>query len=296
VIPGEDIFPYTLRLVSEVLESNGSSSMASVCGSTLALMDAGVPIKAPVAGIAMGLIKEEDQIAILTDIQGLEDHDGDMDFKVAGTSQGVTALQMDIKIKGVDREVLGQALAQAKRGRDFILAKMLSVLPTHRPELSAYAPRIITIMIHPDKIRDVIGAGGKIIKKIVEETGAKIDIEDSGRVFIAAVDGKAGEEALRIVKALTADPEVGRIYKGKVVTVKEFGAFVEIIPGVMGSSGKDGLVHISELDVTRVNKVEDVVNVGDEVYVKVVGLDKMGRLKLSRREALLADPARKVNQ
>ncbi|MDR1960694.1 MAG: polyribonucleotide nucleotidyltransferase [Gracilibacteraceae bacterium] len=288
VLPDETQFPYTLRLVSEVLESNGSSSMASVCGSTIALMDAGAPIKAPVAGIAMGLIKEEGQIAILTDIQGLEDHDGDMDFKVAGTAAGVTALQMDIKIKGVDREVLSRALEQAKKGRMFILEHMLAVLPQSRGELSPYAPRIITMMIHPDKIRDVIGSGGKIIKKIVEETGAKIDIEDDGRVFIAAIDGAAGEKAMKIIEALTQEPEVGRIYKGKVVRIMEFGAFVEIIPGVMGSSGKDGLVHISELDVGRVAKVEDVVRLGDEVMVKAIGIDKQGRLKLSRREALSA--------
>jgi polyribonucleotide nucleotidyltransferase len=286
VIPAVEKFPYTLRLVSDVLESNGSSSMASVCGSTLALMDAGVPITAPVAGIAMGLIKEDGQIAVLTDIQGLEDHEGDMDFKVAGTAAGVTALQMDIKIKGVDREILGRALEQARKGRLFILEHMLAVLPQSRSELSPYAPRIITMMIHPDKIRDVIGSGGKVIKKIVEETGAKIDIEDDGRVFIAAVDGAAGEKAVQIIAALTEEPEVGRIYKGKVVRIMEFGAFVEIIPGVMGSSGKDGLVHISELDVGRVNKVEDVVRLGDEVMVKAIGIDKQGRLKLSRREAL----------
>jgi polyribonucleotide nucleotidyltransferase len=286
VVPPVEKFPYTLRLVSEVLESNGSSSMASVCGSTLALMDAGVPVSAPVAGIAMGLIKEEGQIAILTDIQGLEDHDGDMDFKVAGTAAGVTALQMDIKIKGVDREVLNRALAQARTGRLFILEQMLAVLPQSRTDLSPYAPRIISMMIHPDKIRDVIGSGGKIIKKIVEETGAKIDIEDDGRVFIAAIDGAAGEKAMKIIGALTEEPEVGRIYKGKVVRVMDFGAFVEIIPGVMGSSGKDGLVHISELDVGRVAKVEDVVRLGDEIMVKAIGIDKQGRLKLSRREAL----------
>jgi polyribonucleotide nucleotidyltransferase len=286
VIPSVEKFPYTLRLVSEVLESNGSSSMASVCGSTLALMDAGVPVSAPVAGIAMGLIKEEGQIAILTDIQGLEDHDGDMDFKVAGTAAGVTALQMDIKIKGVDKDVLNRALAQAKKGRLFILEQMLAVLPESRGDLSPYAPRIISMMIHPDKIRDVIGSGGKIIKKIVEETGAKIDIEDNGRVFIAAIDGRAGEKAMKIIESLTEEPEVGRIYKGKVVRVMDFGAFVEIIPGVMGSSGKDGLVHISELDVGRVAKVEDVVRLGDEIMVKAIGIDKQGRLKLSRREAM----------
>ncbi|AHF09630.1 MULTISPECIES: polyribonucleotide nucleotidyltransferase [Dehalobacter] len=286
MIPPESEFPYTLRLVSEVLESNGSSSMASVCGSTLALMDAGVPIKAPVAGIAMGLIKEEDHFAILTDIQGLEDHDGDMDFKVAGTAEGITALQMDIKIKGVNREILAQALAQAKAGRMFILDKMLQVLPQPRPNLSPFAPRIITFTIHPDKIRDVIGPGGKIIKKIVEETKVKIDIEDDGQVFIAAVDGEAGDKAAEIIRSLTRDIEVGKIYKGKVVRIMDFGAFVEVIPGVLGLPGKDGLVHISQLDVNRVNKVEDVVKLGDEIIVKATGIDKQGRLNLSRKEAL----------
>ncbi|MCM1565269.1 MAG: polyribonucleotide nucleotidyltransferase [Dehalobacter sp.] len=286
MIPPESEFPYTLRLVSEVLESNGSSSMASVCGSTLALMDAGVPIKAPVAGIAMGLIKEEDHFAILTDIQGLEDHDGDMDFKVAGTAEGITALQMDIKIKGVNREILAQALAQAKAGRMFILDKMLQVLPQSRPNLSPFAPRIITFTIHPDKIRDVIGPGGKIIKKIVEETKVKIDIEDDGQVFIAAVDGEAGDKAAEIIRSLTQDIEVGKIYKGKVVRIMDFGAFVEVIPGVLGLPGKDGLVHISQLDVNRVNKVEDVVKLGDEIIVKATGIDKQGRLNLSRKEAM----------
>jgi len=286
VIPSEAEFPYTLRLVSEVLESNGSSSMASVCGSTLSLMDAGVPIKAPVAGIAMGLIKEDEHIAILTDIQGLEDHDGDMDFKVAGTATGITALQMDIKIKGVDREILEKALKQAKAGRDFILKKMLEAIPAPREKLSPYAPRIITFTIHPDKIRDVIGSGGKIIKKIIEETGAKIDIEDDGRVFIAAVDAEGGERAAEIIRALTQEVEIGQIYKGKVVRIMDFGAFVEVIPGVLGLPGKDGLVHISQLDVKRVNKVEDVVRIGDEILVKATGIDKQGRLNLSRKEAL----------
>ncbi len=286
VIPTEEEFPYTLRLVSEVLESNGSSSMASVCGSTLALMDAGVPIKAPVAGIAMGLIKEDGHIAILTDIQGLEDHDGDMDFKVSGTVKGITALQMDIKIKGVDREILSQALEQAKAGRTFILNKMLEALPEPRKEISPYAPRIISFTIHPDKIRDVIGQGGKIIKKIVEETGAKIDIEDDGRVFISAIDSEAGERAAKIIHSLTQDIQVGKIYQGKVVRIMDFGAFVEVIPGVLGLPGKDGLVHISQLDIGRVAKVEDVVKVGDEILVKATGIDKQGRLNLSRKEAL----------
>lgn len=286
VIPNENEFPYTIRLVSEVLESNGSSSMASVCGSTLSLMDAGVPIKAPVAGIAMGLISEADHIAILSDIQGLEDHDGDMDFKVAGTSEGITALQMDIKIKGVSREILGKALTQAKAGRLFILDKMLNTIEKPRPELSQYAPRIITASIHPDKIRDVIGPGGKTIKKIIEETGVKIDIEDDGRVFISAVDGEAGDKALKIIQALTQEVEVGRIYNGRVTRVMDFGAFVEVIPGVLGLNGKEGLVHISQLAHGRVEKVEDVVKVGDEILIKATGIDKQGRLNLSRKEAL----------
>ncbi|NLO97873.1 MAG: polyribonucleotide nucleotidyltransferase, partial [Peptococcaceae bacterium] len=288
VIPSEEEFPYTLRLVSEVLESNGSSSMASVCGSTLSLMDAGVPIKAPVAGIAMGLIKEDGKYAILTDIQGIEDHDGDMDFKVAGTAKGITALQMDIKIKGVDREILDQALKQAKKGREFILAKMLEAIPEPRKSLSPYAPRIITLNIHPDKIRDVIGQGGKIIKKIIEETGAKIDIEDDGKVFIYATNSEAGEKAAEIIRTLTQDVQIGQIYKGKVVKIMDFGAFVEIIPGVLGLPGKDGLVHISQLDVGRVARVEDVVRIGDEIMVKATGIDKQGRLNLSRKEALKA--------
>lgn len=286
VIPDENNFPYTIRLVSEVLESNGSSSMASVCGSTLALMDAGVPIKSPVAGVAMGLIKEDEHIAILTDIQGLEDHDGDMDFKVAGTSAGVTALQMDIKIAGVSREILAQALTQAKKGRLFILGKMLEVINEPRPQLSPFAPRIIASSIHPDKIRDVIGPGGKTIKKIIDETGVKIDIEDDGRVFISAVDGGAGEKALKIIQALTQEVEVGQIYNGKVTRIMDFGAFVEVIPGVLGLNGKEGLVHISQLAHGRVEKVEDVVKVGDEILVKATGIDKQGRLNLSRKEAL----------
>lgn len=286
MIPQESEFPYTLRLVSEVLESNGSSSMASVCGSTLALMDAGVPIKAPVAGVAMGLIKEEGKFAILTDIAGIEDHFGDMDFKVAGTEQGITALQMDIKVKGVSREILKQALAQARTGRLFILDKMLAVIAKPRPELSPFAPRIITYSIHPDKIRDVIGPGGKTIKKIIDETGVKIDIEDDGRVFIAAVDGGGGEKALKIIRALTQDVEIGKIYNGKVTRIMDFGAFVEVIPGVLGLAGKEGLVHISQLAHERVEKVEDVVKAGDEIIVKATGIDKQGRLNLSRKEAL----------
>ncbi|MDD2234548.1 MAG: polyribonucleotide nucleotidyltransferase [Desulfitobacteriaceae bacterium] len=286
MIPEEINFPYTIRLVSEVLESNGSSSMASVCGSTLSLMDAGVPIKAPVAGIAMGLIKEDDQFAILTDIQGMEDHFGDMDFKVAGTCQGITALQMDIKIKGVSEEVLSKALEQARAGRIFILDKMLAIIPESRESLSIFAPRIITANIHPEKIRDVIGPGGKTIKKIIDETGVKIDIEDDGRVFISAVDGEAGEKALKIINLLTQDVVIGQIYKGKVMRTMDFGAFVQVIPGVLGTSGKEGLVHISQLAHERVDKVEDVVKVGDEILVKATAIDRQGRLNLSRKDAI----------
>ncbi|HZW82180.1 MAG TPA: polyribonucleotide nucleotidyltransferase [Candidatus Deferrimicrobium sp.] len=286
MIPSVVEFPYTIRLVSECLESNGSTSMASVCGSTMSLMDAGVPIKRPVAGAAMGLIKDGDRIAILTDIQGMEDHLGDMDFKVAGTEKGITALQMDIKISGVNREVLQRALAQAKDARTFIMGKMLQAIPTHREELSPFAPRIITTVIHPDKIRDVIGPGGKIIKKIVDETGVKIDIEDDGRVFIAAIDGEAGKKALKIIESITKEIEVGKTYNGKVTRVMDFGAFVEVIPGVLGLQGKEGLVHISQLSLDRVEKVEDVVKVGDSLEVKATGVDKQGRLNLSHKEVL----------
>jgi polyribonucleotide nucleotidyltransferase len=280
VIPTEEEFPYALRLVSEVLESNGSSSMGSVCGSTLSLMDAGVPIKAPVSGVAMGLVKDGDYFTILTDIQGLEDALGDMDFKVAGTAKGITAIQMDIKIDGINREIFAEALAQAKRGRDFILGKMLEVIERPRRELSPYAPRIITMQIDPDKIRDVIGPGGKIIKKIVEDTGVKIDVEDDGRVFIAAVDPRGAEKAVKIIESLVAEVEVGKVYVGKVTRLMNFGAFVEVLPG------KEGLVHISQLALERVNKVEDVVSIGDEVAVKVTEIDRQGRVNLSRKDVL----------
>ncbi|MGI6330371.1 MAG: polyribonucleotide nucleotidyltransferase [Zhaonellaceae bacterium] len=286
VLPSEEDFPYTIRLVSEVVGSNGSTSMASVCGSTLSLMDAGVPIKAPVAGVAMGLVKDEEQVAILTDIQGLEDALGDMDFKVAGTKEGVTALQMDIKIAGIDREILKRALEQARQGRLHILDKMLAVIPEPRPELSPFAPRIIRTIVDPEKIRDIIGPGGKIIKKIIEETGVEIDIEDDGRVYIAAKDGEAGEKAMDIIESITKDVEVGKVYVGKVIKTTDFGAFVEIIPGVLGLPGKEGLVHISQLAQERVAKVEDVVKQGDEILVKALGFDQQGRLKLSRKEAL----------
>lgn len=285
MIPNEEEFPYTIRVVSEVLESNGSSSMGSVCGSTLSLMDAGVPIKAPVAGVAMGLIKEDDKFSILTDIQGVEDHLGDMDFKVAGTAAGVTAIQMDIKIAGINKDILQEALEQAKRGRMHIMQKMLEAISAPRPDLSPYAPRIITTTIDPEKIRNVIGPGGKTIKKIIDETGVKIDIEDDGRVFIAAVDGEAGKRALAIIESLTADVEVGKIYLGKVVKIMDFGAFVEVLPG------KEGLVHISQLAEQRVGKVEDVVSVGDEIMVKVIKIDEHGRVNLSRKEALRAQQA-----
>ena len=284
VIPTEVEFPYTIRLVSEVLESNGSSSMGSVCGSTLSLMDAGVPIQAPVSGVAMGLVKEGDHYTILTDIQGMEDALGDMDFKVAGTEKGVTAMQMDMKIGGITKEIFADALDQARRGRMHIMGKMMEAIQQPRAELSPYAPRIITMEIHPDKIRDVIGPGGKIIKKIIEETGVKIDIEDDGKVFIAAVDMEAGHKAMRIIENLIREVEVGGIYQGKVTRLMNFGAFVEILPG------KEGLVHISQLARERVAKVEDVVAVGDEITVKVTEIDRQGRINLSRKELLKAEP------
>jgi polyribonucleotide nucleotidyltransferase len=280
VIPSEEEFPYTIRVVSEVLESNGSTSQASICGSTLALMDAGVPIKKPVAGVAMGLVKYKDKFAVLTDIQGLEDHLGDMDFKVAGTRDGVTAIQMDIKISGITKEVLQQALAQAKKGRLFILDKMKEAITEPRPDLSPYAPRMLTMSIDPDRIKDVIGPGGKMIRKIIEDTGVEIDIEDDGRVFISSVDQEAAEKAKAHIERLTKDVEVGATYLGKVTRIMNFGAFVEILPG------KEGLVHISQLDKDRVAKVEDVVQIGDEILVKVTELDKMGRINLSRKAVL----------
>ena len=280
VIPSENEFPYTIRLVSEVLESNGSSSQASVCGSTLALMDAGVPIKRPVAGVAMGLMKYGDAYTILTDIQGVEDHLGDMDFKVAGTKNGITAIQMDIKIAGIDRDILEEALEQARKGRMFILDKMAEAITEPREDLSPFAPRMMTMGIDPDRIRDVIGPGGKMIRKITEETGVDIDIEDDGRVFIAAVDKTAGLKAMDMIKRLTSDVEVGRTYMGKVTRLTTFGAFVEVLPG------KEGLVHISQLDKERVAKVEDVVNVGDEILVKCTEIDRMGRVNLSRKAVL----------
>jgi len=280
VIPPVEDWPYTIRVVSEILSSNGSTSMASVCGSTLALMDAGVPIKSPVAGIAMGLVTREGKFAVLTDIQGVEDALGDMDFKVAGTKDGITALQMDIKIKGLTLDILSQALSQARDARLFVLDKMLAVLPKPRTEMSHYAPRITTILINPDKIRDIIGPGGKVIRKITEETGAQIDVEDDGRVFISAVDQEAGKKAIDWIKGLTDEVEVGKIYHGKVVRIMPFGAFVEVLPN------QDGLVHISKLTDHRVERVEEVVNVGDEIVVKAVEVDSQGRLNLSRQAAI----------
>ncbi|MEH6946402.1 polyribonucleotide nucleotidyltransferase [Peribacillus asahii] len=280
IIPSEKDFPYTVRLVSEVLESNGSTSQASICASTLAMMDAGVPIKAPVAGIAMGLVKSGEYYTILTDIQGMEDHLGDMDFKVAGTAKGVTALQMDIKIDGLSREILEEALQQAKRGRMHILDSMLATLSEPRVELSRYAPKILTMSINPDKIRDVIGPSGKQINKIIEETGVKIDIEQDGTVFISSTEQEMNSKAKKIIEDIVREVAVGEQYLGKVKRIEKFGAFVEIF------NGKDGLVHISELAEERVGKVEDVVKIGDEILVKVTEIDKQGRVNLSRKAVL----------
>ena len=280
VLPTESEFPYTLRLVSEVLSSNGSTSMASVCGSTLALMDTGVPIKSPVAGAAMGLIKEGDRYSILTDIQGMEDHLGDMDFKVAGTRDGITALQMDIKIKGITSEIMSEALEQARIARLFILDKILEIIPEPRKELKSFAPRITVLHIPSDKIGAVIGPGGKTIRGIQDETGVKIDIEEDGTVFIAATDGPAALRARQMVEEITEVPVVGQIYTGKVVRTTDFGAFVEILPN------QDGLVHISQLDSERVNKVEDIVSVGDEITVMITNIDESGKVRLSRQAVL----------
>ncbi|MBA4536237.1 polyribonucleotide nucleotidyltransferase [Bacillus aquiflavi] len=280
IIPSEKDFPYTIRLVSEVLESNGSTSQASICASTLAMMDAGVPIKAPVAGIAMGLVKTGEHYTILTDIQGMEDFLGDMDFKVAGTAKGVTALQMDIKIAGLSREILKEALEQAKKGRMQILDHMLTTISEPKKELSKYAPKILTMTINPDKIRDVIGPSGKQINKIIEETGVKIDIEQDGTIFISSVNQEMNEKAKKIIEDLVREVEPGQVYLGKVKRIEKFGAFVEIF------NGKDGLVHISELAEQRVGKVEDVVKVGDEILVKVMEIDKQGRVNLSRKAVL----------
>ncbi len=279
VLPAEADFPYTIRVVSEVLESNGSSSMATVCGGSLALFDAGVPLTAAVAGIAMGLVKEGEQFRVLTDILGDEDHLGDMDFKVAGTSEGITAIQMDNKVGGVTRDAMRQALLQAREARLFVLSVMQKALEQPRTEVSSYAPRIVTLHIKPDKIRDVIGPGGKVIRGLVEDTGCKIDIEDDGTVLIASADGHAMERAIAAIQAITAEPEVGRIYHGTVRKIVEFGAFVEIFPGT------DGLLHISQISNERIRRVEDVLHEGDEIPVKVLEVDRSGKIRLSLREA-----------
>ncbi|WIF94686.1 polyribonucleotide nucleotidyltransferase [Caminicella sporogenes] len=280
VIPSEEEFPYAIRLVSEVLSSNGSTSQASVCGSTLSLLDAGVPIKAPVAGIAMGLIKEDDDVVILSDIQGMEDFLGDMDFKVAGTEKGITAIQMDIKIHGINKEILERALEQARKGRLYILGKMNEVISKPRHELSPYAPRVLQTKVSPDKIRDIIGPGGKTINKIIDETDVKIDIEDDGRIFITAGSMSQGEKAMQMINEIVKEVEVGEIYVGKIVRITSFGAFVEILPG------KEGLVHISQIAKERIGKVEDLFKVGDEILVKVVEIDNQGRINLSRKAAI----------
>ena len=292
VIPTEETFPYALRLVSEILGSNGSSSMASVCGSTLSLMDAGVPITAPVAGVAMGLIKDQENgdVAVLTDIQGLEDFLGDMDFKVAGTEKGITAIQMDIKIAGIDKPILEKALTQALAGRLHILGEMLKTLSTPRTHVSQYAPKIIQFTINPEKIREVIGPGGKMINKIIAETGVKIDIEDNGRVFIATPDEAASQKARRIIEGIAKDVEVGDVYMGKVVRIMPFGAFIELIPG------KDGMLHISKMADHRVEKVEDVMNIGDEIEVKVNEIDAQGRVNLIRNDMTYAPSAEGANR
>ncbi len=288
VLPPKEEFPYTLRIVSDILESNGSSSMATVCGASLSLMDAGVPIRSAVAGVAMGLVMEKDRTAILTDIIGLEDHLGDMDFKVAGTRKGVTALQMDIKSQGIIAGLMAKALDQAKRARLYILGQMDRAIAEPRPSISVYAPRIITIMIPVDKIRDVIGPGGKVIRGIVAESGAKIDISDDGRVEIASVDEAAAQKALSIISKIVEVPEVGKVYLGKVVKIMDFGAFVEILPGT------DGLLHISQIAEHRLKRVEEVLSEGDEVTVKVIDIDKNGKIRLSRKEVLEPEGERKA--
>ncbi len=280
VLPDAEAFPYTMRVVSEVLESNGSSSMATVCGGSLALMDAGVPIKSPVSGVAMGLIKEGDKVIVLTDILGDEDHLGDMDFKVVGTGEGITALQMDIKIDGVDRDIMGRALAQAKDGRLHILETMQEAIEAPREQVSEYAPKYITLKIHPDKIRDIIGPGGKVIREMTAEYESKIDVEDDGTIKIFSSNADQGKALVRHIEEMTAMPEVGKVYEGVVRTVKDFGAFVQILPGT------DGMVHISELKNERVGKVTDVLNEGDKVRVKVLDIDNRGRIRLSRKAAL----------
>jgi polyribonucleotide nucleotidyltransferase len=289
VMPARDAFPYTVRVVSEIMESNGSSSMATVCGSTLALMDAGVPIKAPVAGIAMGLIAQGDKVAILSDIMGLEDHLGDMDFKVAGTAQGVTAIQMDIKTIGVSQAIMGQALEQARQGRMHVLQAMEAILQAPRQQTSTYAPRIVTLKIHKDKVREVIGPGGKTIRGIIEATGVTIDVEDDGTVVIAAPDEIASQAAVRMVRELTQEAEIGQIYLGTVRKIMDFGAFIEIFPGT------DGLLHISQISDKRINKVTDEFQEGDQLLVKVLEVDRNGRIRLSHKEAIREREATKIS-
>lgn len=290
MLPSKEDFPYAIRVVSEVLSSNGSTSQASVCGSTLSLLDAGVPLKDMVAGIAMGLIKEGENIAVLSDIQGMEDFLGDMDFKVAGTEKGITAIQMDIKIAGINENVLSEALEQARVGRIHILNEMRKTIVTHRPELSEYAPMILTLHVKPDKIRDIIGPGGKMINKIIDETGAKIDIDNDGTVFIAAVNRDMGKKAKEIIETIVKEAEVGQKYLGKVVKLTTFGAFLEILPG------KEGLLHISQIDIKRVNKVEDVLSVGDQIEVLLTEIDQQGRINLSRKALLEKEAKAEVKE
>ena len=289
VLPKEEDFPYTMRVVSEVLSSNGSSSQASICGSTLSLMDAGVPISAPVAGIAMGLIKQDDDVVVLSDIQGLEDHLGDMDFKVAGTKEGITALQMDIKISGISEEILKEALEKARKGRLFILDKMTALIAEPEADISKYAPRILTIKIHPDKVREVIGPGGKVINKIIDETGVIIETQDDGTINVTSVNRENGEKAVKMIEDIVKEVEAGETYLAKITKIMNFGAFAELLPG------KEGLIHISNIADERINKVEDVLSVGDEVMVKVTEIDKQGRINLSRK-ALLPRPERKEKE
>ena len=285
VVPSKEQFPYTIRVVSDILESNGSSSMASVCGASLALMDAGVPLKAHVAGIAMGLVKEGDKYGILTDIMGTEDHYGDMDFKVAGTEKGITALQMDIKIRGVSIDIMRTALQNAREARLFVLGKMREALEKPRPEMSPYAPRFVTIKIRTEKIREIIGPGGKVIRGIQEATGAKIDVEDDGRVTIFSPDNESVQKALGMIQDICREVELDRIYLGKVRKITEFGAFVEVIPNT------DGLLHISQIAESRIRAVTDVLTEGDEVLVKVIEIDGNGKMRLSRKMALREQPA-----
>jgi polyribonucleotide nucleotidyltransferase len=285
VLPGEEQFPYTIRVVSDILESNGSSSMASVCGGSLAMMDAGVPLKGDVAGIAMGLVMDEKsgKYAVLSDIAGAEDHYGDMDFKVAGTAEGITALQMDIKVTGITTEVMRKALDQARRGRLHILGKMRETLPQSRESISTFAPRIVTIRIPVDKIRDVIGPGGKMIRSIIERTGVKIDVEDDGRVNVASADGESAQKAISIIQELTATPELNKTYLGKIQRITDFGAFVEIMPGT------DGLLHVSEIANHRVKDVRDELKEGEQILVKVINIDPTGKIRLSRKALLQAE-------